>query len=73
MDEMLDKMSLTELSDLTRDVLSRIYCKLREDEGFGYDQHCSVLSIGENEYDVQAVIIDGVHNPGIDWPQTWWI
>ena len=69
----LNDMSLSELNDLARDVLSRIYTKLREDEGFGYDQHCSVLSIGENEYDVRAVIVDGTHNPGLDWPQSWWI
>lgn len=72
--EVLDTMSLDELGDVVKAAMSRIYNKLRDEEGFGYDQHASFTSFGENEYDVGIVIMDGVsHNPGLDWPKSWWI
>lgn len=74
MNEQLDNMTLDELGGVVKEALSRIYTKLREDEDFGYHQHCSVISIGKEEYDVELVILDDVsHNGGLDWPKSWWI
>lgn len=74
MNEQLDNMSLDELSGVVKEALSRIYRKLREEENFGYDQHCSIISIGSDEYDVKGIIVDDIsHNTGEDWPRSWWI
>lgn len=69
----INEMNLDDLSEAARVVLSRLYRKLREEEGFGYDQHCSVISFGSDEYDVQLMVIDGTsHNTGSNWPRAWW-
>ena len=68
----LDGMSLTELGEIARSLLSRMYTKLRDEEGFGYNQTCVVSSIGREEYCVSLTIMDDEsHNSGLDWPRCW--
>lgn len=72
MEEQFENMSLDELGGVVKSALAQIYRKLRDEEGFGYYQHCSVLSL--NEDNAELVIIDDIsHNAGIDWPRSWWI
>lgn len=74
MDEQFENMSLDELGGVVKSALAQIYKKLRAEEGFGYDQHCTVTSFGDEDYDVKLVVIDDIsHNTGIDWPRSWWI
>lgn len=74
MNDQLDNMSLDELGGVVKAALSRIYNKLREEEDFSYYQHCSVLSIGSEDYDVQLMIIDDIsHITGLEWPKSWFI
>lgn len=74
-EDILRDLSLEELSGVTKFVLSLIYQKLREEENFGYCQRCLVTSMGENEYDVSACIIDtdDDHNNGVSWDATYWL
>lgn len=71
-EEILDGMNLYDLSELARKVFSSVYNRLQDEEGFSSNQHCSVLSIGPEEFDVRAVIIDDPDGRSqLDWPQTW--
>lgn len=72
MNEQLDNMSLSELSKVVKEALSRIYNKLREEEDFGYYQQGVITSLGSESYDVEMMIIDtGSATVGLDWPATW--
>ena len=74
-EDILRESSLEELSEVTKLTLSLIYQKLREEEDFGCCQHCLVTSIGENDYDVSACIVDitNGHNNGVSWDATYWL
>lgn len=68
----LDEMSLDDLGDVVKHSLSRMYNKLREEEGFGYHQNVIVTSVGSEGYDVEVVIVDhDSHSSGVEW-QRWW-
>lgn len=68
----LDEMSLNDLSEVVRCSLSRMYNKLREEEGFGYYQNVIVTSIGSEEYDVEVIIVDhDSHSSGVEWQRGW--
>ena len=70
----LENMSLEELSDHIRSALAALYYKLRESEGFGFEQHWSIMSVGESEYDWKLVAMDeSSGNTGLSWPKVWWI
>lgn len=69
-----NELSFEELSAIAKTALSALYRKLREEEGFGYYQRCFVTSIGSEEYDVDAFIIDGgSHATGTSWTNTFWL
>lgn len=70
----INEMNLNDLSYAAKVVLSRLYSKLREDEGFGFEQHCTVTSFGSDPYDVNLVIIDAIsRNTGSEWEHAWWV
>lgn len=71
--EKLERMSLEELSEVTKVALSLIYSKLRNEKGFDYDQHCSVVSFGGESYDVELVVTDGTRYDGENYISTYWI
>lgn len=74
MNEILDNMSLAELSNLVKDVMARIYNKLREEEEFSVYQHGTILSMGPESYDNDIMIIDSLSScSGLDWPKAWFI
>lgn len=68
----LDGMSLDELSDIVKSAFSRMYTKLRDEEGFGYNQTCVMTSFGPEDYDIDFTIMDDEsHCRGLDWPRCW--
>lgn len=70
----IDKMNLDDLSYAAKVVLSRLYSKLRDDEGFGFEQYCTVTSFGSNPYDINLVIIDAIsRSTGSEWEHVWWV
>jgi hypothetical protein len=76
MDEIIrminDDLSFEELSEITRTALSKIYIKLRN-EGL-YDPVALVKSLGENEWNVQMVFIDGEsHNTGESYESIYYL
>lgn len=72
--EKLSEMSLEELGSITKKCLSLIYGKLRDEENFGYDSKCCVMSLGREDYDVTACIIDDDgHNEGISYDAVYWL
>jgi hypothetical protein len=74
MNEILDNMSLAELSNLVKDVMARIYNKLREEEEFSGYQHGTILSMGPESYNNDIMIIDALTScSGLDWPKAWFI
>lgn len=78
MDEIMSKLSelsLEELSNVAKESLARIYSKLRDEENFGYYQHCLVTSMGSESYDVSACIVDtdNGHNNGLSWDAVYWL
>ena len=67
-----DDLSFEELSEITRTALSKIYIKLRS-EGL-YDPVALVKSLGENEWNVQMVFIDGEsHNTGESYESIFYL
>ena len=69
-----ESLSFDELSDIVKRALSLIYLKLRRESNFGYDQHCTVVSMGGNDYDVEIIITDGAsHGTGEQYIRTYWI
>lgn len=69
----INEMSLDDLNEAARVVLSRLYRRLRDEKGFGYTQHCSVTSFGSEEYSIQLVVFDGDYSSGSEWVNTWWV
>ena len=65
-----EDMSFDELADIAKEALSAIYCKLRTDDGFGYNQRCVVTSIGSEPYDVDIVIMDDGIYGGTDYARV---
>ena len=53
------EMDLGELGEVARVVLSSIYNRLRDEKGFGYDMHFSLVSVGCDEYRVKIVALGG--------------
>ena len=69
-----DDLSLEELREITKTALAAIYRKLRNDLGYGYDMHCSVVRFGSSEYDVEMVITsDSTFGDGEQYISTYWI
>ena len=62
-----EDMSFDELAEIAKEALSAIYCKLRTNNGFGYNQHCAVTSIGSEPYDVDIVFVDDCICEGFDY------
>lgn len=52
----INSMNLDDLGLAARVVLSNIYNRLRDEEGFGREQQCSVLSFGPTEYDIKLEV-----------------
>lgn len=57
-------MDLGELGEVARVALSTIYNRLRDEKGFGYDTHFSLVSVGCDEYSVKIVALDGTELSG---------
>ena len=57
--EEIREMDLGELGEVARVVLSSIYNRLRDEKGFGYDMHFSLVSVGCDEYRVKIVALGG--------------
>lgn len=67
-----DDLSFEELGEITRVALSKIYSKLRN-EGL-YNPIAVVKSLGENEWNVEIVFIDGdSHNTGESYDQVFYL
>ena len=62
--EKIREMDLGELGEVARVVLSTIYNRLRDEKGFGYDTHFSLVSVGRDEYSVKIVALDGTDLSG---------
>lgn len=74
MDLLNDDMTINELGDIVRCALSMIYSKLRSEHGYPCDTTCSVVSVGEHEYDVTLYFTDGSSfNSGEQHISTYWI
>lgn len=74
MNEILDNMSLAELSNLVKDVMARIFKKLQEEEDFSCYQHGTILSMGPESYDIDIMIVDAISScSGLEWPKSWFI
>ena len=58
------EMDLGELGEVARVALSTIYNRLRDEKGFGYDTHFSLVSVGCDVYSVKIVALDGIDLPG---------
>ena len=58
------EMDLGELGEVARVALSTIYNRLRDEKGFGYDTHFSLISVGRDEYSVKIVALDGIDLSG---------
>ena len=69
-----ESLSLSELSDVVKRALSLICLKLRREENFGYDQHCTIVSFGERDYDIDIMITDSrSYGTGEQYIRTYWI
>lgn len=67
-----DDLSLEELGEITRTALSKIYSKLRS-EGL-YNPLAIVKSLGEDEWDVEMIFIDGgSHSTGESYGQMFYL
>lgn len=74
LEELDESFSLSELGDIVRRALSLISLKLKREENFGYEQHCTVVSFGDHDYDVEIMITDGrSYNTGEEYIRTYWI
>lgn len=77
LDNLDESLSLSELSYVVKRALSLICLKLRREENFGYDQHCTVVSFGECDYDIEIMVSDSYsHTSGTLGEQhirTYWI
>ena len=64
-------MDLGELGEVARVALSTIYNRLRDEKGFGYDTHFSLVSVGCDEYSVKIVTLDGTYLSGENYVNTY--
>lgn len=71
--KILEDSSLEELSEIVRFALSTIYCKLREEKGFGYNLHCSVTEFGSDPSSVNLIITENIYSSGEQYIQSYWI
>ena len=67
------EMDLGELGEVARVTLSTIYNRLRDEKGFGYDTHFSLVSVGCDEYSVKIVALDGTDLSGENYVNTYTI
>lgn len=67
------EMDLGELDEVARVALSTIYNRLRDEKGFGYDTHFSLVSVGCDEYSVKIVALDGTDLSGENYVNTYTI
>ena len=58
------EMDLGELGEVARVSLSTIYNRLKDEKGFGYDTHFSLVSVGCDEYGVKIVALDRIDLSG---------
>ena len=66
-------MDLGELGEIARVALSTIYNRLRDEKGFGYDTHFSLVSVGCDEYSVKIVALDRTDLSGENYINTYTI
>ena len=62
--EEIREMDLDKLGEVARVALSTIYSRLRDEKGFGYGIHFSLVSVGCDEYSVKIVALDGTDFSG---------
>ena len=62
--EKIREMDLGELGEVAKVALQTIYNRLRDEKGFGYDTHFSLISVGRDEYGVKIVVLDGIDLSG---------
>lgn len=67
------EMDLGELGEVARVALSTIYNRLRDEKGFGYDTHFSLVSVVCDEYSVKIVALDGTDLSGENYVNTYTI
>lgn len=53
-----DELSLEELSEIVKEAMAKIYCKLRDDNSIRYPIGI-INSLGEKSYDVDIRLLDG--------------
>lgn len=74
LEKIIEDLSLEDLSTITKTVLATIYRKLGTELNFTGDMHCSVVSIGPEEYEVELVITNDSHfGDGEQYISTYWI
>lgn len=71
--EEIREMDLGELGEVARVALSTIYNRLRNEKGFGYDTHFSLISVGCDEYSVKIVALDGIDLSGENYVNAYTI